>query len=182
MVAAITLAATAAAIAELTHYFGDNVTRPMLLALPLMLAMIGLGVLAGRHLQHDRLQEVRAGERIGDRRVQRRRTVPTADTARDDDLWLQLAAILRDRRRQPGRYRHRTGRLVLHLLQPVTRIIQSCKTGAATNIITGLAVGLESCAVPILVIVIAIFVSIMSRVSTASRSQPLACWRPPASR
>lgn len=41
MVAAITLAASASA-ADLTHYFGADVTRPMLLALPLTLAIIGL--------------------------------------------------------------------------------------------------------------------------------------------
>ena len=42
---------------------------------------------------------------------------------------------------------------------PVKRIAESSETGAATNIITGLAVGLESCALPVVAICIAIFVS-----------------------
>ncbi len=42
---------------------------------------------------------------------------------------------------------------------PVKRIAESSETGAATNIITGLAVGLESCALPVIAICIAIFVS-----------------------
>ncbi len=41
MVATMTLAASAS-VADLTHYFGADVTRPMLLALPLTLAIIGL--------------------------------------------------------------------------------------------------------------------------------------------
>jgi len=43
--------------------------------------------------------------------------------------------------------------------KPVRRIAEASETGPATNLITGLAVGLESCVLPVVVICIAILVS-----------------------
>jgi K(+)-stimulated pyrophosphate-energized sodium pump len=42
---------------------------------------------------------------------------------------------------------------------PVTRVAHASQTGAATNIISGLAVGLESCVLPVLAICLAIFIA-----------------------
>jgi len=42
---------------------------------------------------------------------------------------------------------------------PVTRIAEASQTGPATNVITGMAVGLESCALPVIAICAAIFVA-----------------------
>jgi len=47
----------------------------------------------------------------------------------------------------------------LHGYSPVKAIAESCRTGAATNVLMGLAVGLESTAIPIIVFCTAIFLS-----------------------
>ncbi len=43
--------------------------------------------------------------------------------------------------------------------EPVNRVARASQTGAATNIIHGLAVGLESCALPVLAICLSIFIA-----------------------
>ncbi len=158
MVAAITLAA-ASSIAELNQYFGEGVTRPMLLALPLILAVIGLGCsLVG-------IYGMTAFKKYGPEKALAIAEFSSAGLFLFLTMimmmlfgygWALFFAIVAGNLAGIA-----IGRAAWYYTsaKPVTRIIQSCKTGAATNIITGLAVGLESCAVPILVIVIAIFVS-----------------------
>jgi len=43
--------------------------------------------------------------------------------------------------------------------RPIVEIARSCQTGAATNMITGLSIGMQSTAFPIVVIILAIFVA-----------------------
>ena len=46
-----------------------------------------------------------------------------------------------------------------HSYSPVREVAESCKTGAATNIIYGLALGYHSCVIPVIAICIAAYVS-----------------------
>ena len=56
---------------------------------------------------------------------------------------------------------------------PVNSIVEQSKTGAATNIIAGLGVGMQSTAVPIILIAVGVVVAlVVDRISAARSAAP----------
>jgi len=155
MVAAITLAATMTNERILALHTGDN-SQMSLMALPLLLSVVGLGasiiaILAMRVLKS--LDPARA---------------LNASTVASSIMFLAAAYfVISTLGFSNGVFFAVVTGSVAGLVigratefytssSPVYRVMRASKTGPATNIITGFAVGLESCTVPLLAICAAI--------------------------
>ncbi|MEO0335576.1 MAG: sodium-translocating pyrophosphatase, partial [Pseudomonadota bacterium] len=158
MVASITIAATMSSD-TMAQYFGSEVTTAMLMGLPLLLAVLGLiasvigimGMNVFKNMDPSKalfVSEVTAGALF----------------------LISAVALLQTFGFGMGIFYAITAGTVGGLLigkateyytaaAPVFKIAEASKTGPATNIIAGIAVGLQSCAIPLFLIAATILIS-----------------------
>jgi len=163
MIASIAIAATlyGEALTDLAADPGvsETVLRGALMAFPLNLAMVGLlasflGIASMRLLKN-----------IGPQAALRYSTFVAAGAFLLGVLWLVRSLAMSNSVFWAVLFGCGVG-IVIGLITeyytsaaPVLRIVHASQTGAATNIIQGLAVGLESCALPVLAICVVIFIA-----------------------
>jgi K(+)-stimulated pyrophosphate-energized sodium pump len=156
MIASIAIGATAIVAGSKVAEFG---TPAALMSLPIMLAMVGLvasliGIAAMKFLENFNPAAALRNSTfiaaglflIGAYFIVQRIDV------KSDLYWAILVGCLSG---------IAIGLITEHYTaaKPIVKIAEASQTGAATNLIAGLAVGLESCVLPIIAICIAIFVS-----------------------
>ena len=158
MVASLTIAATMSA-ATMATYFPDGVTNAMLMGLPLVLAVIGLvasliGILGMNVFKNMDPAKALMGSEVVAGLLFLGATVGFLLSFGYglSVFWAILAGTVAG---------FAIGKVTEYYTasKPVFTIAQASKTGPATNIIAGMAVGLESCAGPLLLITGSIFMA-----------------------
>ncbi|MGE4133362.1 MAG: sodium-translocating pyrophosphatase [Bdellovibrionales bacterium] len=155
MVAAITLAATMSA-EKLARLHGGDSPQFYLMSLPLVLSVVGLGASILAILGMKAFKSMNPAKAL------------TASTVASSVLFLLAAYLIVSLFgfQMSVFYAVLVGAVAGLVIgratefytssSPVYRVMQASKTGPATNIITGFAVGLESCAAPLIAICAAI--------------------------